>query len=751
MYHSFRKFSTCIVSQSPKGLILEKNDGIRDEIRELAMRGHLSKALSHFYDFHASPPKPPLSQLQQVYATLFHACARHGCLQQGRSLHNYMLSHQPNNSRDLFVANHLINMYSKCGDLSYAHLLFDEMGHRNVVSWTTLISGYAQYGKAYECFHLFSSMLVHCRPNEFALASVLACCDYEHGKQVHAYALKMALDTSIYVGNALITMYSKNRNLAINDSCRDEAWSVFQALEFRNIVSWNSMIAGFQQRNLGAQAVNLFIIMQNEGIRFDRATLLSVFSSFNGTYCDTNDLGLWPLFQLHSLTLKSGFSSNLHVATALIKAYSDVSGETSHCYKLFLEMNSDQDIVSWTSIITVFADREPEGALFLFRKLYHVRLKPDRYTFSIILKACSSLLDDRHALAIHGQVVKAGFEEDMVIENALIHAYARCGSISLAKQVFSEMHNLDAVSWNSMLKAYALHGQAKEALDLFSYMNLRPDSATMVALLSACSHVGFVEEGIKLFESMFAYYGIFPQIDHYACMVDILGRAGRVIEAMILITKMPMEPDSVVWSALLGSCRKHGEMHLAKLAAEKLKELEPRSSLSYVQMSNIYCSIGNYNEAGLVRKEMKGSRVRKDPALSLIEIGTAVHEFASGGNNHPQREAISIKLVALIEQLKKIGYVPDTSFALHDIEEEHKEEQLFHHSEKLALIFAMMNEDKLQNRGRTIKIVKNIRICVDCHNFMKLASAHLQKEIIVRDSNRFHHFKNRICSCNDYW
>ncbi|KDP45587.1 hypothetical protein JCGZ_17194 [Jatropha curcas] len=282
-------------------------------------------------------------------------------------------------------------------------------------------------------------------------------------------------------------------------------------------------------------------------------------------------------------------------------------------------------------------------------------------------------------------------------------------------------------------------------------MNVPPDSATMVAILSACSHAGKVEEGIKIFDSMFDTHGIVPQLDHYACMVDILGRAGRVVEAKELINRMPMQPDSVVWSALLGSCRKHGDANLAKLAADRLKELQPRNSLGYVQMSNIYCSGGSYNEAGIIRKEMKGSRVRKEPGLSWIEIGNMVHDFAAGGSRHPQRKTICSRLDFLIGQLKEIGYVPETSLALHDIEEEHKEEQLYHHSEKLALAFALMNEGNSPSGKTAIKIMKNIRICVDCHNFMKLASDLLHKEIVVRDSNRFHQFRNGMCSCNDYW
>lgn len=643
-------------------------------------------------------------------------------------------------------------MYCKSGYLDYAHRLFDEMPTRNLVSWTALISGYAQRGQGGDCFRLFSSMLGHFRPNEFSFASVLSSCGGRDGRQVHALALKMSWDASVFVANALITMYSKGGGYEDELGDRiDEAWTMFKAMEFQNLVSWNSMIAVFQFHGLGAQAMDLFMQMRYERIGFDSSTLLSVLSAFCGSSENGSNLCLRLCSQLHCLTVKTGFISDVKVATALVRAYSDLGGHVDDCYKLFLETNCYGDIVSWTSIITTFAERDPEEAFFLYSQLYHGDLAPDRYTFSIVLKACAGLITERNTSAVHSQVIKAGFESDTVLSNSLIHAYARSPSISLSKRVFDEIRNRDVISWNSMLKAYALHGQAKEALHLFSRMNVQPDHASFVALLFACSHAGLVEEGVEIFESMSENYGIVPHLDHYACMVDILGRAGRIREAEKLISKMPMEPDSVVWSALLGSCRKHGKTELAKLAADKLKELEPGKSLGYVQMSNVFSSGGNFDEAGLIWKEMKGYGVRKEPGLSWIEIGNQVHEFASGGRSHPEREVISRKIEGLIGQLKEMGYVPETSLALHDVEEEQKEEHLYHHSEKLALIFAIMNQDSLSRGGSVIRIIKNIRICVDCHNFMKLASKLFQKEIVVRDSNRFHRFSNGVCSCNDYW
>ncbi|XP_019420445.1 PREDICTED: pentatricopeptide repeat-containing protein At1g71420 [Lupinus angustifolius] len=720
-------------------------------IYALSKHGNIEEALSLVYT-HVTHS----SLFLQAYATLFHACAQKKCIQQGMALHHYILQTHPTIQNDIFLANHIINMYCKCGQLGYARFLFDQMPRRNIVSWTALISGYAQCGLINECFSLFSGLFARLRPNEFAFASLLSACeerDIKCGMQVHAVALKISLDASVYVANALITMYSKCSGAGGGyDHILGDAWTVFKLMEFRNLISWNSMIAGFQFRGLADRAIHLFTHMYCNGIGFDRATLLSILCSLNEYYTSEDiNIHLRSCFQLHCLIIKSGLISEVEVITALVKSYANLGGHVSDCYKLFLDTSGKRDIVSWTAIITVFAERDPEQAFLLFCQLHRENFVPDWHTFSIALKACAYFVTEQHALAVHSQIIKKGFREDKILSNALIHAYARCGSLALSEQVFDEMGCRDLVSWNSMMKSYALHGRAKDALDLFQQMNVRPDSTTFVALLSACSHAGLVEQGAKFFNSMPDTHGIVPQLDHYACMVDLYGRAGKISEAEELIHKMPMKPDSVIWSSLLGSCRKHGETRLAKLAADKFNELEPEKSLGYVQMSNIYSSSGSFIEAGQIRKEMRESKVRKEPGLSWVEIGKQVHEFGSGGKHHPQREAIVRKLEILIGQLKEIGYAPEVSLALYDTEEEHKEDQLFHHSEKMALVFAIMNEGKLSYGGKVIKIMKNIRICVDCHNFMKLASYLCEKEIIVRDSNRFHHFKNATCSCNDYW
>ncbi|KAI3464257.1 hypothetical protein Pfo_020920 [Paulownia fortunei] len=599
-------------------------------------------------------------------------CLRHLPLAQPlrHYFHNHITATPP--PPDLCSANHFINTHAKRGQLHLAHQWFAQMPHKNVVSWTVLISGYAQHGKLDQCFRLFSQMLSHHRPNDFAYASLLSVCDYWRGLQVHGLALRTGFDAWIYVANALMAMYWKN-------SCNAgvEAWRVFDEMDFRNLVTYNSMITG---------------------------------------------LGMHE------------------------------QGEIGACHKLFLETSGmDRDLVLWTGIMTACAERDPDQALILFNQMRREDLCPDCYVFSVLLKACANLVTERNASAVHCQVIIGGFVNVLELYNALIHAYARCGSINNAKQVFYEMSLRDIVSWNSMLKAYAVHGKAEAALNFFKQMDVAPDETTFVALLSSCSHAGMVKEGTKIFDTMYEKYGVVPQLDHYACMVDILGRAGHLSEAEKIIRQMPMQPDYVIWSAFLGACRKHGETKAANLASSKLKELDPENSLGYVLISNIYCSAHSFDEGGFIRTNMNRVGVRKEPGLSWIEVGHRVHEFASGGQRHPQLKAIRANMEELLRQLKKMGYVPETSSVLFDVEEEHKEEQLYHHSEKLALVFSLMNAGNSSCDGDVIKIIKNIRICLDCHNFMRLASKLVEKVIIVRDANRFHHFKEGACSCNDYW
>ncbi|CAN6465989.1 unnamed protein product [Victoria cruziana] len=679
----------------------------------------------------------------QACASLLHACARLGCVTEGRRLHGHLIATV--GYPGPFLSNHLINMYAKCGWLGYARKVFEEMPERNVVSWTALLSGYDQGNQPHRCLELFSRMhhsLFLCAPNEFSFGSVLSACAAvgglpAKGEQVHVLAIKTAFDAHVYVGNALITMYSR---------CEDSlhhAELVFWTMTERNAITWNSMIAGYECCSRHLEAFGLFIQLHRTGARQDRVTLMIILSS-----CSSFDTPA-PGLQIHSLITKTGMLMELEVSSSLLKVYASL-GSSDYCFKVFLLEMPTRDIVSWTGLITACSQHGPEQALELFRQLRRHRESPDRFTFSIVLKACANLATRQHGPTIHAQVIRSGLESEVVLCNILIHMYGRCGKLDCAAHVFQEMEGRDIVSWNSMIKIYAVHGLAAEALGLFSAMQangVQPDSATFVGLLSACSHAGLVDEGCKIFKEMTVNHGIEPLKDHYSCMVDILGRAGRLKEAEDLIDRMPVQADSVIWLALLSACRVHGDTTIGARVADRLLELEPNKSAAYVLISNMYIARGNQMEASLVRKRMKETRVKKEPGLSWIEIEHNVHIFRVADKQHPQSDAIYTMLQNIIMRLKDKGYLPSTSLVLHEVEEEQKEEQLYYHSEKLALAFGLMRN----SGGCPVTIMKNIRICLDCHNFMKLASDCYKREIVVRDANRFHHFRDGCCSCKDYW
>ncbi|XP_078428341.1 pentatricopeptide repeat-containing protein At1g71420-like [Wolffia australiana] len=708
-------------------------EGAAARIRRLCESGRIAEALSTV----RSPPTIP------VYAELLRGCASHRLLALGRALHAQILSSSSSSSSSsnsssssVFLANHILNMYCKCQRLDLAQQLFDEMPHRNLVSWTALLTGLAHANRRHDCRRLFTAMLRTHIPNEYAVSAAIAASagdgDRLFVSQAHALACKTGLSACVAVGNALVAAYSE-----------DEAWSVFVAMPQRNSITWNSIISGAE----GRQALSLFAMMLREGVPCDCCTLIVVASSCSAAV---------QCHAVQAVATKTGLISEAKVATALLKACSLIGGEPEELYELFSEARS-RDLVSWTSIIAAVAgddggsqSRKPghHQAAMLFAGLRREGLSPDRYTFSAMAKACASSSADRHPSALHGLAMRSGLAGDIVLGNSLVHAYARCGSVGSAEKLFGEMPARDLVSWNTMIKAYSLHGRGQAALKAFAAMDVAPDSATFVGLLSACSHSGLVEDGKAVFDTMAGEHGVEPELDHYACMVDVLGRAGRLVEAEELVERMPMEPDAVVWSGLLGACRKYGDLTMAERAAQRLVAVAPERSAGYVIISSMYSEQGSFAEAAPYWKGMKELGVKKVAGLSWIEIGNRVHEFAVGGHRHPEIKAIMAELRLLLVKVKAIGYDPETRLVLHEIEQGQKEEQLYWHSEKLALVYGLMNASPSQD---SIRIMKNIRICVDCHRFIKLVTKCMNKEVIVRDSNRFHHFKDGFCSCNDFW
>jgi pentatricopeptide repeat protein len=425
-------------------------------------------------------------------------------------------------------------------------------------------------------------------------------------------------------------------------------------------------------------------------------------------------------------------------------------GNVNIAHKLFERMPK-QDVVSWTAIIAAYSQNgHPHEALAFFNEMQVQGIKPNSITIVSVLPACAHLLALEQGKQIHGYAIRSGFESDVVVGTGLVNMYAKCGNVNIAHKLFERMPEQDVVSWNAMILAYGIHGHGEDALALFSQMQqtgTKPDHITFTAILTACSHAGLVDQGWQYFECMKSDYGLAPKLEHYACLVDLLGRAGHLDEAHDIIKKMPLEPNANVWGALLGACRIHCNIELGEQAAKHLFELEPNNAGYYVLLSNIYAEARRWEDVVKLRTMMKERGVKKQPGCSVVAVHREVHTFLVGDRTHPQSEKIYAMLETLYGQMKKAGYVPNTNLVLQDVEEEAKENILCSHSEKLAISFGIINTSP----GTPIRIMKNLRVCSDCHNATKFISKIVGREIIVRDANRFHHFKDGLCSCGDYW
>jgi pentatricopeptide repeat protein len=448
--------------------------------------------------------------------------------------------------------------------------------------------------------------------------------------------------------------------------------------------------------------------------------------------------------------MKAGFNVNAPVSTALTTLYCRLNDMDS-ARKAFDAM-PDKTMESWNAMISGYAQNGlTEMAVALFQEMQALNVRPNPLTISSTLSACAQLGALSLGKWVHKIIAKENLELNVYVMTALIDMYVKCGSIAEARCIFNRMDNKNVVSWNAMISGYGLHGQGTEALKLYKDMldvHLLPTSSTFLSVLYACSHGGMVEEGQIAFRSMTTDYGITPGIEHCTCMVDLLGRAGRLKEAFELISEFPKSAVGPgVWGALLAACRVHKDGDLAKLASEKLFELEPENAGYYVLLSNLYTSKKQFSEAAVVRQEAKSRKLVKTPGCTLIEIGDKPHVFMAGDRAHPQSDAIYSYLEKLTTKMIEAGYRPDTEAALHDVEEEEKEHMVKVHSEKLAIAFGLLNTLP----GTEIRIIKNLRVCLDCHNATKIISKVTQRLIVVRDASRFHHFSDGVCSCGDYW
>ncbi|WOL03685.1 hypothetical protein Cni_G12405 [Canna indica] len=436
--------------------------------------------------------------------------------------------------------------------------------------------------------------------------------------------------------------------------------------------------------------------------------------------------------------------------TAMLSGYAS-NGRRAEALELFSQM-PQRDLIAWTALLSGFLQSgDSFSAVRLFVEMRRGEVEiDDAFVLSTVVGASSDLAALQLGRQLHGLVLTLGYESSMILGNALVDMYAKCSDINSARAVFEGLALRDVISWTTMVVGEAQHGRAEDAFNLYDQMvraGVKPNEVTFTGLIYACSHAGLVQKGRYMFDSMEQEHGISPTLQHYTCLLDLLSRSGHLAEAENVIDSMPYVPDEATWGALLSACKKHGDTLMSIRVADKLLGLTPKDPSTYILLSNTYAAAGKWDCVSRVRRLMVDMEIKKQPGYSWIDLGKESRLFIAGEVPHSMRQEIIRLLNELTIEMKKRGYVPDTTSVMHNLEEDEKEQQLFLHSERLAVAFGLLKSVP----GKTIRVVKNLRVCVDCHNVLKLISGITAREIVVRDANRFHHFEGGKCSCGDFW
>ncbi|XP_008806974.2 putative pentatricopeptide repeat-containing protein At5g52630 [Phoenix dactylifera] len=643
------------------------------------------------------------------------------------------------------VAAAIIDAYAECGHAASSALVFDSAppsARSSRVLWTTLIAGLTRSGDTLGAMDRFRRMRTESvGPTPFTLPTVLAACASERalrfGRQVHGCAVRTGFASSPFVTSSLVNLYAKCSDLA-------SARTVIESAESDDSVSWNALIVSCSRSGLYADVLSLFAEMRHRGLEMDEFTYPSALNSVASAGDAPNGSSL------HGLILKAGFEAHLHVANALVDMYAKCG--SLNCARGVFDLMPERDVVTWTALLAGLARHAShESALQLYSEMRELGIDSDEFITAGVLSSCAGLTLLELGRQVHANSIRGGFDSFLSVGNSLVTMYAKSGCMDDAWTVFDSMTWRDAITWTALIMGFAQNGRGRDSLRLYNEMTrtgVKPDYVTFIGLLFACSHAGLVEAGRAHFESMERVYRIVPGPEHYACMIDLLGRSGQIGEAAELLDRMETEPDATVWKALLAACRVHRNIGLAERAAMVLFELDPTDAVPYVLLSNMYSAAERWGDVARIRSLMKSRGVIKEPGRSWIEMGGVVHVFHVEDRGHARTGEIYWKVEEMLRRIKEEeGYVADTGFALHDVGDEGKEMGLAYHSEKLAVAFGLIS----MPRGAVIRVYKNLRVCGDCHTAIKMVSKVYGRSIVLRDSNCFHHVNEGICSCGDYW
>lgn len=552
----------------------------------------------------------------------------------------------------LIAQNALIAMYTKFGHVNEAWTVFSSIRSKDLISWSSIIAGFSKLGRELEALSCFKEMLSQgiFHPNEFIFGSAFSACGFlgkqEYGRQIHGVSVKYGFESNAFVGCSLTDMYARCGFL-------NSAKTAFNLIGNPDTVSWNAAIAGFAYGGDANEAMLLFSKMRQSSSAPNNITVLSLLCGFT----DTSTLSQGK--QVHCYIMKIGLALDLPVCNKLLTMYANCSEHTD-AYKLFDDIRGIADLVTWNAMITMCMHQHQATEVFsLFRRMLQFHGRFDRITLVNVLVACGKVATLEMGEQVNCCAVKKGLDSDIMVMNGLIDMYIKCGSLERAMKVFYSMPNPDIVSCSSLIMGFAQFGHAEEALNLFKKMKergIKPNQVTFVGVLTACSHVGMVEEGMQLFKSMEKEHGVIPTREHASCIVDLLSRGGRIHEAEAFVNQLGFEPDVVIWKALLSACRNRGNVEVGKRVAENILRIDPSNSAALVLLCSIYASAGDWRNAAKLRGLMREKGVKKVRGESWIKVKDRIHVFSAEDGFHQERSRIFFTLEELLLQISDVGF-----------------------------------------------------------------------------------------------
>ncbi|XP_022141235.1 pentatricopeptide repeat-containing protein At5g52850, chloroplastic [Momordica charantia] len=648
-------------------------------------------------------------------------------LKYGKLLHNHVITFGVD--LNVLLKTTLVDMYSRYQELEDAMKVANQTAEKDVHLWTSIISCFNQNLKVKEAIATLQEMRISgIPPNSFTYSSVLSACtlipSLELGKQIHLQVILAGLEADVCAGSALINMYMKCSD-SINDALR-----VFRTITSPNVICWTSLISGLAEHGCEQDCYRYFLDMQAAGVQPNSFTL----SSILGACSSAKSQNRTSMF--HGYILKIRAHHDIIVGNALVDAYAR-SRMVDEAWRVISTMNH-RDAITYTSLATRLNQMgDHEMALKTISSMRDDNVRKDEVSLASLISAATGLGTVKIGEQLHCYSLKYGLYNTRSVKNSLIDLYGKVGCLKDAQKAFEEITEPDVVSWNGMISVLALNGHVSSALSAFDNMRLaglKPDSITFLLILSACSQGGLVDFGMHYFQSMREIHYVEPELDHYVCLVDLLGRAGQLEKAMEVVESMPFEADAKIYKTLLSACKLHKNMLLGEDVARRGLQLDPYDSSFYLLLANLYDELNRPDLSKETRKLMRDRGVRKSPSQSWTELSNSIHLFITGDRSHPQINDIQEKLEFLKAEFKVRGFLY------------HGDENSSHHSEKLALAFGLIN---LPPKA-VIRIMKNISICRECHDFILLVTKVAEREIVVRDGSRLHVFKNGSCSCRHY-